>query len=858
MIPKYPLKKLSISVAILSAVMASAMMAGCGGGDSSSQTTASVNPWMDKTLTPEKRALLLVSSMTLEQKEQQLTGANPEILPDLPQCYGARHVTGIAALNIPTFRITNGPVGLGQNDCVDPSLAGGTNPYAAYTDPSSAKATALPSAIAAAASFDPTVAGSYGTLIGTEMGNLALHEFEAPGVNMARLPIIGRNFEYFGEDPFLTGTMAVNEIKSIQAKGMIGMAKHYINNEQETNRQTIQESIDRQVEREIYMIPFEMAVKDGGVASIMCAYNYVNGVSSCQNKETLTDVLRTDWGFSGYVQSDFFATKSTAATMTGGMDFMMPTAQQWTPALLNTALVSGAIKQSDIDTALTRRYTQMFKYGIFDRALKQTAIDFTAGGTTARDIGVKSAVLLQNDNKVLPFASSVSTVVVIGKSSQVYAQQAVAGGVMVGKAMGGGGGSSDVVPNYTVTPVAGIQAELKALGNTMATVKLILIDDANSTATIDGTAATYAQALSAAAGADAVVVMAGTIAEEGADRATFSATTGTALDAGVTAATGSTLDWYVAKPNTIATTISTGNLAKNSNTVQMIKDIIAATSTTAKTMLQKSALVLKDNAGVAMDSALVGSTGPAILETWFPGQEDGNIVAQLLFGKSLDGTTNVSPSGRLPVTFPIAGKGFLDSITANQFPGVVGADGNQTVTYSEGLQMGYRWYDARQKDATCATNTDGSNACVAYPFGYGLSYATTAIAPTNGVNNSVTANAVKTLYTVAATVTNSSSVAGSEVVQVYVSVPAPTTTGDVTGVALVQPPKRLVGFQKVSVAANGTAAVTINIDQTASNHPLSYWDQASKKWVIPSGTYTVYVGKSSSPKDLVVAGTITK
>jgi beta-glucosidase len=248
---------------------------------------------MNTALAPEQRAALLVGAMTLDQKEQQLVGNQPEIVPELPQCRGARHVRGIASLAIPTLRITNGPVGIGQNDCVDPSVMG----FAAFTDPSSAKATALPSATAVAASFDPDVASVFGNVIGTEANNLALHVFEAPGVNMARLPVLGRNFEYFGEDPYLTGTMAVAEIKAVQAKGVIAMAKHFAANEQETNRMTIQETVDRRVLREIYLLPFEMAVKDGDTAAVMCSYNSVNGLQACENKELLTDVLRNQWGF---------------------------------------------------------------------------------------------------------------------------------------------------------------------------------------------------------------------------------------------------------------------------------------------------------------------------------------------------------------------------------------------------------------------------------------------------------------------------------------------------------------------------------------------------------------------------------
>lgn len=801
---------------LLAIAIGTALIVGACGGDG--DEPAAANAWMSSSILAEqtaastdtareavanKRAKLLIAAMTLELKMQQLTGSVPEIVPELPNCKGGRHVASIAALNIPTFRISNGPVGLGQNDCVSASIApvlitlpsGDTIDITAYTDPSSAKATALPSAMAAAASFDPAVASSFGDVIGTEMLNLALHEFEAPGMNLARLPILGRNFEYFGEDPYVAGTMSVAEIKAIQAKGLIGMAKHYVGNEQETNRQTIQETVDRQAMRELYLLPFEMSVKDGKVASVMCAYNYVNGVSSCENKETLTDILRNDWGFTGYVQSDFFATKTMVGTMNAGMDFMMPTPQQWAPASLSSALLAGTISVAQIDKALERRYTQMFKYGIFDRAVKQTPIDFAANGKVARDIGVRSAVLLQN-NGALPFKSTVQNVVVIGKATQVYAQQAVAGGVTVGKAMGAGGGSSDVVPNYTVSPVEGLQNVLTALGNSTAKVTLVTVQDDNSD---------LAAAVTAAQGADAVIVMAGTISEEGADRATFTSTAGTTLAA--SPADGSSLDWYVARPNAIATTISTGNLAKNSHTVDMIKAIQAAAPT-------KTALVLKDNGGVAMDPALVGVAGPAILEVWFPGQEDGNIVADLVFGVK-------NPSGKLPVTFPFVGQGFLDSITSAQFPGVLAGDGvTNTVDYTEKLNIGYRWYDA-------------NNVAPAFPFGHGLSYSAFTV-----TSPSVAANGSK--YDVKATVTNTGAKSGSEVVQVYVTLPAGADS-----VGAKQPPKRLVGFKKVELAAGASQDVTITIDPAASNHPLSAWSTFYNQWITAKGTYTVSVGNSS-------------
>ena len=308
-------------------------------------------PWMHTKLTPAQRTTRLLGAMTTAEKFEQLVGA-PGIVPELPQCNGSRHVPGIPRLRIPTLRITNGPVGIGENDC---------RPQA--------PATALPSGMAVAASFDTAVAARFGDVIGVEARALALHVVEGPGLNLARVPQGGRNFEYFGEDPFLTGTMAVAEIRAIQGHGVIAMAKHFIANEQETNRRTVNETVVDRVLHELYLLPFEMAVKDGQVAAVMCSYNSVNGPHACEDRHHLTDVLRGQWGFSGYVQSDFFAVHNTAPTLLAGMDHEMPGSRNGTaqaargsrPRRLQAALDAHEITMANIDTALARRYRQMFR-----------------------------------------------------------------------------------------------------------------------------------------------------------------------------------------------------------------------------------------------------------------------------------------------------------------------------------------------------------------------------------------------------------------------------------------------------------------------------------------------------------------
>lgn len=744
---------------ILSAVIAMFVAAGCGGGhDDNGGTPSATNAhaWMNTSLPPEQRTALLLAAMTPQQKIAQLTGS-PGVVPEIPSCYGSRHITGIPELQVPTLRVTNGPVGVGQNDCVSPDLPG--LPLSSLSSPASAKATALPSGMAVAASFDTAVASQFGDVIGRESRNLALHVLEGPGMNLARNPTLGRNFEYFGEDPILSGTMGVAEIKAIQSHGVIAMAKHLVANEQETNRMTINENIDDKTLHELYMVPFEMAVKDGGVASVMCSYNSVNGASMCENKHILTDVLRGQWGFTGYVQSDFFAAHSTANTMLAGLDNEMPgidiapLTTWWTPAKINAALTAGQISQSNIDTALGRRYTQMFKLGIFDRPVAQTAIDQAGDGAIARAIGEQSAVLLKNANNLLPFdAKSVRSVALIGQGA--YANKAVSGCC---------GGSSDVIPLYTVTPLEGVQSVLKQLGSS-ATATLTIVADDNSN---------LAAAVDAAKQADVVIMLAGTIAEEGADR----------------------------------TSIELSN-----NQDAMIAAVAAANP--------RSALVMKDNASALMPWI---DQVPAVLETWFPGQEDGNIMANLVFGVA-------NPSGKLPVTFPKK-SGDWPANTPAQYPGV-NVNGVPTVTYSEGLQIGYRLYDAQ-------------NVKPLFAFGHGLSYASFKL---SSLQVSPQASDGTKPITVSVDVENSGKVAGAEVPQVYVSLPA----------GLGQPPKRLVGFQKVMLAPGEKKTVQIIIDPNSASHPLATWDTASQQWKTANGQIQVMVGNASDNLTLTSGLSVSK
>jgi beta-glucosidase len=588
-------------------------------------------------------------------------------------------------------------------------------------------------------------AQAYGDLVGREAIDVGVHVIEGPGMDMARVPQGGRNFEYLGEDPFLAGAMAVPYIKAMQSHGIIAMAKHFVAYDQETDRGTVNVLVANRTLHEINLMPFEMSVKDGGVAALMCAYPFVNGIFMCENAPLLTGVLRKQWGFQGYVQSDFFATPNTVASMLAGLDLEMPKGDRFNDSAISAALQQNELTVAGIDTVLTRRYTQMFRMGQFDRPIALTPIDAAGDGLIARQIAENSAVLLKNDNHLLPLdANSFHKIALIGQAD--YTRAAVTGG----------GGSSMVRPLYTVTPLQGLQNVLTQLGSS-ATVTLLYTKT-------DGSDNAAAAAL--AASSDLVILMAGVITAEGADRP---------------------------------------NLFLPNGQSDLIETVSAANP-------QHTVLVLKDGDPVLMPWV---DRIPAILEAWYPGEEDGNVVADLLFGIA-------NPSGRLPITYPVYAQD-VPAKTPEQFPGVL-VNGVPTVTYSEGLKTGYRWYESE-------------GITPLFPFGYGLSY--TSFSLSNLAVSPKTTDGTEPI-TVAFTVQNNGTRAGAVVPQLYLGLPA--STGE--------PPRRLVAFTKVSLAAGESKAVQLLIDPSATNQPFSYWDTPTQSWVIADGAYQIYVGNSSADIEL--------
>ena len=693
--------------------------------------------WQDTSLSPQERAKNLVEAMTMEQKIAQLhgdmetidiyaiTAQAAESGADMDQLAAQirveRHVAAIEELGIPRFRITNGPVGVGMGD--------GTP---------SPPATSLPMTIGLAAGFDADLAHAYGDIIGSETATLGQHVLEGPGVCLHRTTIAGRNFEYFSEDPYLSGVMGVAVTKAIQAHDVIAMAKHYVVNDQEYERFRASVEVDEQVLRELYLLPFEMLVKDAEIAAVMSSYNRVRGVYATEYRYTLTDILRTEWGFEGYVQSDFWSCRSCAPSLNAGMDHEMPDAKWLNETNVKAALSDTSLEIETVDRALVRRYTQMFRFGQFERPYDPGEIDAQAHGAISRTIGSQIAVLLKNDGEVLPLDPNVSSIVIIGQSR------------FVDEACLGGGGSSKVIPLYTVPPLDGMQDVLRNLGSSATVTKVTVADDLSN---LD-------EAKNVIKEADVVVIMAGLVATEGADQ-----------------------------PD--------ANMLNDQN--RMLDELLGVNPTTV--------VVLKDSNPVLMPWI---DKAPAVLEAWNQGAEDGHVVADLLFGV-------VNPSGKVPTSYPRSENDTLYAGKPERYPGTDEGDGYPLICYSEGLEMGYRWFQAQRIEPL-------------FGFGFGLSYTTFDISDVS-VNAPDGANAP---VIVTASVTNIGPVAGAEVVQVYLGLP-------VDG----QPPKRLVGFQKVFLEPGKSKPVTITIDPAATNHPFSVWDYCTQGFVVKPGQYSIYVGNSA-------------
>jgi beta-glucosidase len=402
---------LALSILTISALLVSAS-AQSGANDKA--------PWMNTGLSPDERAAMVVKEMTLDEKISLLHGTGMVGLsPMSPLAIysngGAGYVVGIPRLGIPAMQISDAAYGVRSS--------GENGRYS----------TALPSNLGAAASWDPDAAFAYGALIGRELRDQGYNMSLGGGVNIARELRNGRNFEYMGEDPILAGTMVGSLIRGTQAQHVIGDIKHYALNDQESGRNAVNVNIDKRSMRESDLLAFEIGVHEGNPGGVMCSYNRVNGVYACENPYLLTDVLKKDWNFKGFVLSDWQGAHSTAKASAAGLDHEEP-GEIFFGSAMKEAVQSGRVPMAEVDEHVHRILRSMFACGVVDDPQQKGVVDVLGDLEITRKIAEQSIVLLKNDQNQLPLGGShvVNSIALIGAHADV--------------GMISGGGSAQVDP----------------------------------------------------------------------------------------------------------------------------------------------------------------------------------------------------------------------------------------------------------------------------------------------------------------------------------------------------------------------------------------------------------------------------
>ena len=716
-------------------------LASCGSDTTSDSSTGNTNV--------DSRAAAYVAQMTTEEKIQLVHGNGMPGAglggPFPSWAKGAGYIPGIPRLGIP-------PIASADS-------AGGVNV-------ANSGATALPAPIALAATWDPQLATAYGARIATELRALGYAEGLGGGVNLAREPRNGRTFEYMGEDPVLAGTMSAARTSGTQSKNVIATIKHFAMNGQETNRMTSNSVVDERTMRETELLAFEIGVKEGKPGNVMCSYNLVNGIYACENPYLLTTVLKNEWGFQGMVQSDWTGTHSTVAAAMAGLDEEQPgdagadwnkvpgfTIISYFSTKLKAAIAAGTVPMSRLNDMVLRKVRTLITTGVMDDPPSPgVTIDQAAGNTDALSIARQSFVLLKNgtppgsNQPVLPLlGSALSSVVVIG------------GHADVGVISGGGSGAVPAANGNAVTSCQSTSFFPPDCAIWYKSSPLAAIKEKAPNATVaylDGTDATAAA--NAAAQADVAIVFATRFETEGRDLSTL------------------------ALPDANADPF---NQHYDQNA------LITAVASKAKRVI-----VVLENGSAVLMPWLASVHG--VLETWYPGVEGGQAIADVLFG-------DANPSGKLPITFAQQDSDLPQpSIDPN----------NLNVNYGEGLLIGYHWYDAK-------------NIRPLFPFGFGLSYTTFAYsgmtAQRDGSDN----------VTVTLTITNTGARAGAEVAQIYASLPA----------ILHEPPQRLVGWKKVMLQPGQAQQISVVIPAQR----FATWNTDAHAWQVNPGSYILTAAGSS-------------
>src|SRR5215469_6003323 len=799
----------------------------------------------------ERRVDALLSKMTIEEKIALLGGVDDFYTRPIPR------------LGIPSFRMSDGPLGVHDY-----------GPTTAY-----------PAGILLAATWDPDLARRVGVSLGQDARARGVHFILAPGMNIYRSPLNGRNFEYFGEDPFLASREAVGIIEGIQSQGVIATAKHFIANNSEYGRMDHSSDLDERTMREIYLPAFEASIREAKVGALMDAYNLVNGSFMTQNARLNTQIAKKEWGFGGIIMSDWGATHDGIAAANGGLDLEMPNALFMNAATLLPAMKNGTVSEATIDDKVRRILRTTMEFGFFDR--DQTDPSIPLYNEAARSLALEAAregmVLLKNENHLLPFdRKKTKTIAVLGPNAY--------------PAVVGGGGSSLTQPFNSVSFLEGISnlagPETRVLYQTDSVPLDSVVNHTDFVTAPGGAPGLKGEYFDNEDfhGQPAVVRVdqhidfhwgAGSYRDGGPEDHFAARWSGdfipaaegdyrfyTSADDGVRLFINDRMvidDWrrHAETLNTYVQHLEAGKPYKvrleyfeNVGTAT-VRFGVASTSLvlseeTRKLAASADGVVLcmgfdsnsesegedrtfglpagQDNyirqiaslnknvvvvlsAGGSVDMSRWIDQVPAILHAWYPGQEGGTALAQLLFG-------DFSPSGKLPATFE---RRWEDNPT---FRSYYPQHGDKHVAYTEGIFVGYRGYKK-------------AGVRPLFPFGFGLSYTAFSY---SGLQLTPVPPGSEALVTVTFQIKNTRPREAAEVAQVYV--------GD-SHASVPRPSKELKGFAKVFLRPGEQKEVTILLDRRA----FSYYDVANHGWRAQPGDFAILIGSSSA--DIRLQGTFS-
>jgi beta-glucosidase len=799
----------------------------------------------------ESRAHAMLARLTLEQKIELIGGVDDMFTRGQP------------AIDLPRLKMSDASVGV--------RTWGPTTAYAG--------------GVALAATWDREYARKLGEDLGKDARARGVNFLLGPGVNIARSPVSGRNFEYLSEDPFLNSALVVPYIEGVQSRGVSATVKHYALNDQEYNRHNVDVEADERTMRELYLPAFEAAVTKAHIDAVMNSYNLVNGAHATQNDFLNLKVLKGEWGFQGVLMSDWDSTYDGVAAANNGLDLEMPGARFMNSKVLVPAVQSGEVKETTIDDKVLRILRVALRYGWLDRPQLDLA-DSTYGAAdrpVALQGALESLTLLKNEGHILPLdAARIKTIAVVGPDAW--------------PAVPGGGGSSQATPFDAVSIVSGITNLVgpdvrilysrglpemmdvfgrthweggmqeatypsKDFTGTPATVNQPVVANYKDewwgpedktprsvryTGTFKAPRADRYIVLAAASGGDhyKISIDGKQIIEQTQVEGQHAESAGVDLSAGQTVqVVADYLPSFSGNRFGIGMMGVSEMISEEVNQFASAADVVVVSAgfgpATESEGLDRTFTLpygqdaLIEAVAAANPHTIVTLTGgggmdtrawldkvPALLHTWYPGQEGGTAIAEVLFGKH-------NPEGKLPVSFD---RSWEDNRSFKDYYPIAGADTSLHVVeighppvdyviphvkYNDKLMVGYRYW-----------TTTGKHPL--YPFGFGLSYTTFSFSKLAAPATAASGSTV----TIGFDVTNTGSVAGAEVAQLYVSDPS----------ARAQRPEReLKGFEKIRLAAGETKHVTIPLDARA----FSYWDEAAHKWTIDPGKFVIRVGDSS-------------